>query len=144
MTDPRLTAERIADVRAWLAEINADAVDDQWPDDPADAHQDTILALIEERETREAARDEADRIACKVFAEQGDDRRELAKLRAENELLRAVAEAARDMSCAYDPTDEEREDEDRGGEDGGGRWNAAWDRIDDGLRALDAWKAGQP
>ncbi len=49
--------------------------------------RETILALIVERPVREAARDEADRIACKVFSEQGADRRELAELRVKAEKL---------------------------------------------------------
>ena len=54
------------------------------------AAREEIAKLTQERDEREAARAEADRIACKVFAEQGDLRAQLADAMQERDELRTI------------------------------------------------------
>ena len=49
-----------------------------------------LATVTKERDEREAARAEADRIACKVFAEQGDLRAQLADAMQERDELRTI------------------------------------------------------
>jgi hypothetical protein len=55
-----------------------------------DALRAQLATVTQERDEREAARAEADRIACKVFAEQGDLRAQLADAMQERDELRTI------------------------------------------------------